>query len=483
MTLFTGENDVYTLDDFVARGRSGDVFRAVASDGSVVAVKVHDRPDGATLEAARLAEVRHRNIVRLVDAGTTDQRCWLATRWVEGVTLARLLADEGPLDLDRARRLVRQMAAALDALHDVGLVHGDLSPNNVLVDPHEQVTVIDLGSAAAHGGSAIDDTTGVELTVTPRYAAPEVAAGGRPGPASDRYALALIAYEAVTGAFPFPEVATPIAMLAHHASSVPLSAAEHRPSLPAGVDDALLEALAKDPSDRPCRATDFADRFDRDEGRSEAATRAPGRRTRVVALCATVVAAAAVLGLVAASGDDAATLPGGDRLVGPAGEARAAACNLVAAPDFEDESLPDDFYGGDDTNTVVRVREGGVDDTSALRVGGVGQYGLFGEVVPVVEGSTYLFSAAVRADGDVGTAAVYVDFLNAGFEQITAERDDVEVGRSVAGSDWTPIVVRAVAPPGAALAVPTFFKDGSDGSLLVDEVVFGDADECSDPAS
>ncbi|MFN3217180.1 MAG: hypothetical protein ACE367_11850, partial [Acidimicrobiales bacterium] len=82
MTLFTGENDVYTVDDFVARGRSGDVFRAVASDGSVVAVKVHDRPDGATLEAARLAEVRHRNIVRLVDAGTTDQRCWLATRWV-----------------------------------------------------------------------------------------------------------------------------------------------------------------------------------------------------------------------------------------------------------------------------------------------------------------------------------------------------------------------------------------------------------------
>ncbi|MFN3254204.1 MAG: serine/threonine protein kinase [Ilumatobacter sp.] len=482
MTVFVGDNGTYTVDGPVARGRSGEVFRGVAGDGTRVAVKVYDRPDGAELEAARLRAVDHPNVVRAIDVGSTRERSWLATQWHDGSTLARLLAEQAPFDLDRTRRLVRRLAEALDSLHRAGVVHGDLSPNNVLVGPGDEITVIDLGSARTHDAAAVDETTGVDLVVTPRYAAPEVAAGSLPGPSSDRYALALIAYEATTGAFPFPDVATPIAMLAHHASSEPVLASEHRPSLPAGIDGAFHHALAKNPHDRPATAACFAELFERDERWSTPPSR---RQRRLLGIGVTALAALAAAGTfwwTAASGDAAQPSAQQDR-VGPAGTARDLACNLVAVADFDDARLPAHFYGGDDTNTAIRVRDGGVDGTAALRLGSAGQYGLYGETVAIVEGITYVFSPALRADGAVETSAVYIDFLDADFDQLTMERDGIELGNSVAGPDWTRSTTRAVAPPGAAYAVPTIFKDGSDGSVVVDEIVFGAAQSCPDLAT
>lgn len=539
--------DAYRLDSRVARGRSGEVWRAIGNDGVAVAVKVHERADDGRREAERLAAVDHPGVVPLLDCGPTDDgRFWLALPWIDGETLAHRLATGAPLPLDRVRALVDELAAALDALHRAGLVHGDLSPSNVLIGGDDRVTLIDLSASLPGDAEAIDRTTGLEVATTPRYAAPEVAGGHPAGPAADVYALTLLAYEAATGAFPYPEVATPIAMLGHHASTPPVAPSEHRPDLPPGVDAALLAGLAKDPARRPATAVDLADVLGLDEvdGSNE---RGPGAVV-LLGVVAAVLGLVAVVGwrqlgsvdgtddqhdglgstAVASSDDPAATgdsaadpsdqgstgrdpaAEGGvDPATGvlavetaspwPAGRAAGLSCNLMATTDAEAGALPDHFYAGDPSNTAALAPGAGVDGTTALRVGADDRFGLYGEIIPIGSHRQFVFTAWLRADGVAGAEGddgvdggggdggrrgfVYVDYLDADFVQLTAERDRLDLDRPVAAVDGGRVLLVSDAPEGSVYAVPTFFKDGSAGSLLVDEVVFGPVTTCPDLAS
>ncbi len=519
MDQLRGQMGAYRIGDHVARGRSGDTFVAEAADGRTVAIKVHDRVVDGRQEADRLARVGHPGVVGLLDQGTTvDGRTWLVLPWVVGRPLTEVLTTDGPLPIDRARRLITQLAAAVDALHDAGIVHGDLSPNNIMVGPDDHLTVIDLGASSdlrpdGQGGgptgtvpgrdpdSAADSdpdpnpnpipeivtTTGLEVEVTPRYASPEVAEGRRPGPASDRYAVGLIAYEAFTGAFPFPEVATPIAMLGHHAASEPVAPSEHRPNLPASVELALLAALAKDPDARPPTAARLARALARDEApigqRRSGATRR--RRSLTAAVAATLLVVGAGFGLTLGGDDDGDGDGdgGSDPSAWASGQAAGLSCNRLQAPDFETGPLPEGFYGGDLTNTVTVAAGAGVDGTAAIRVGDTGTYGLFAEIVPVGSAKAFVFSAWLRREGPVETSALYVDYLDADYQQLTAVRDQLPLGQAVGDPDGGRLTLTSEVPAGAFFAVPTVFKDGSSGSLLVDEVVFGPTATCPDLAS
>ncbi|MEM9612354.1 MAG: serine/threonine-protein kinase [Actinomycetota bacterium] len=577
MPELCGDIDCYRIEDRVARGRSGHVFFGRSSTGAPVALKVHERPDDGWREVERLRRFEHASIIELLDSGQSpDGWVWLALPWVEGRTLAHLLADEAPLPLDRARWLIDQLADAVDELHRGGLVHGDLSPNNMLVDDDDRLRVIDLGASTGGDGAAVDATTGIEVATTPRYAAPEVAEGRTAGPAADRYAVGLVAYEAVTGSSPFPEVATPIAMLAHHASTEPVAPTEHRPDLPAAVDATLLWALAKDPEARPATAMQFADAFAADDladavalgappplavgagppvepgfldggvdvaaldGDAEPDPEAASGRTRFAVLGAALAAATlfAVVGIVllgsggggdggdetAATEADGATgeaadqtdeaggvddgdSPGEDAggdaeddaaptpldqltpaaAVWPAGRAAGYSCNMLQAPGFEVAPLPNDFYGGDDDNTVAAVAGIGAGGSNALRVGGDDSYGFFAEIVTMGSHSEFVLSAWLGTEGEPFFTAVYVDYLDADFVLLTAVRDNLpDDNQAVPPADGglaTRVELRSAAPEGAVYAVPTFFKDGSDGALLVDEVVFGPAGTCPDLAS
>ncbi|MEM9038167.1 MAG: serine/threonine-protein kinase [Actinomycetota bacterium] len=516
------------IERHVARGRSGDVYEAIGPDGAHLAVKVHDRADDGRREARRLRAVDHPSLARLVDEGELgDGRVWLALAWVEGRTLADLVAD-GPLDLPRARRLVRALGDAIDALHLAGVVHGDLSPRNVIVGDG-LVTLIDLGAARLVSSSvALDETAGLDVDTTPRYAAPEVARGEPATSASDRYALAVLAYEAVTGASPYPEVATPIAMLGHHAATEPIPPTEHRPDLPAGVEAALLHGLEKDPDRRPPTGVAFARALRRDE--AVGARDTGGRRRWFVAGAAVVLAAVlagAALGAPSADEPGAvatdsgavdatvavpttasstpaqvvsaapststpvasaapATTAGGSAAapietsnpVWPAGTSATLACNRLEVPAFEQPDLPDGFYGLDVDNTVGLVPDAGVDGTAALRVGGVGAYGLYAEIVPLGPEREHVFSAWVRQQGSLEGMGFHVDYLDADFRQVTFGRDEAIAAGPFGTEDGVRVTVRTVAPGAAAYAIPSIFKDASPGSLLVDEVVFGDAAAC-----
>lgn len=480
--MFQGQFDTYSVQSLVARGRSGEIFRATGSDGQPVAVKRYGLSETGRGEAARLAQVRHDGIVALLDHGETDSgQLWIALPWIDGSTLGAFMADQAPVDLDRAQYVVEQLADAVDTLHAASIVHGDLSPNNILIDDHDRITVIDLSASTVADSEAVGETVGIDVNVTPRYASPEVARGDPAGPASDRYALGLITYELLTGSFPFPDVATPIAMLAHHDGTEPLAPSEHRPHLPVGVDQAILAALAKDADRRPVSATGFAAAL--------AADRSPRRRSRTSLLAGskrwTAGIGLLVFGTVAAlsgvawrgGGDDS------DPARWRANEAAGLSCNIVKVPGFEAAELPDDFYGGDPTNTASLVSGEGIDQSLALRVGGEDRFGLFGEVVPVIPGRGYVFSGSVRHEGDVGTAAMYVDYLNEDFQQLTAFRDFITDGETVGSSEGRRVTIQSNSPADAAYAVPTFFKNGSAGWLLVDEVVFGLRDACPDLTS
>lgn len=474
----------YTVEAAVAHGRSGVVYRAISASGRRVALKIHDRPDAAADEAACLRSVHHERVINLEDDGCTETGgAWIALSWVEGQTLAYLFDTEAPLELERTRRIVEQIGDGLDALHAAGFVHGDLAPSNILVSGDDQVTIVDLATATRVGAASqpLDTTVGVELETTPRYASPEVAKGERPAPASDIYALGLIAYEALTGTSPFAEVATPIAMLSHHASSVPEPLSEKRPDLPGDVEDALSIALSKSGSQRPSSASEFS-RLIAKNGPGNSGSRTSRARSAKVALVC-VGALVAVGLLVMSSRTSEPSLTGEDaqllatRLSVGAGDAAAATCNLVVGAGFDAGNVPEHYYSGDRANTTAAEPGAGVDASSALRVGANGAYGIFGEIVPIIAGEPLILSGWMRLQGEPQVTMMYVDYLDADFQKLAAEVPNPSED-NVGTPDGSRALVVSEPPAAAAYAVPTFFKDSSGGSLFVDEVVFGALDRC-----
>ena len=463
----------FEIIEVVARGASSTVYRAQPAAGSTtIALKIYAAAtDDRTREARLLRQVDHPNVAEYVDTGHQDGRPWMATTWVDGRTLAHLLETEGPLSVDRSVRLVSQLGAAVDAIHDAGIVHGDLSPNNMVVDLHDQLTLLDLGEARDRGAQMQIETTDVSIATTPRYAAPEVAQGNDPIGASDRYAVALIAYEALTGRGPFPAVESPLAMLGHHASTAPEPPTEVLPTLPQHVDDALLGGLAKRPDDRPPTCRDLVAGLT-----GSSAPRKPRPAGFATAVIAGLLAAALIAAVLFVSRSDTAPNEWA------AGDAAALGCNLITVPGFEQGALPRNYYD-EDSAAVVRLTPGvGIARTTGVRVGAAGMYGLLGEIVAVTPNTRYVFSAWVQEQGVPSETSMFVTYLDTGFAVINESPAALTIETSSLRDDERPELT-TTAPAAAAWAVPSFFKDGSDGSLLVDEVVFGVASECSSTPS
>src|SRR6478736_835542 len=206
----------------VGRGGMADIYRATDADlGRSVAVKVlaqHCAEDDDIRErflrearaAARLSGDPH--TVTIYDVGESDGLPYLVMEYLPGGSLdARLAA--GRIDRARAMKWLDQAARALDAAHARGIVHRDVKPGNLLLDKDDNVYVADFGNARAAGVDS-NTQTGVILG-TAGYLAPEQAAGGRATAASDRYALAVVAHELLTGARPGPALSSKLPPEAH----------------------------------------------------------------------------------------------------------------------------------------------------------------------------------------------------------------------------------------------------------------------------
>ncbi|WP_138756675.1 serine/threonine-protein kinase [Modestobacter altitudinis] len=194
----------YVLEELLGRGGSGQVWRArPRGGGPPVAVKVLVRGDAARQEreAALLGELDHPHLVRLHEVVRREVRggpaeVTLVLDLLAGGSLAALLARRGRLRPGEVVTAVAPVAAALAHAHDRGIVHGDLSPGNVVFTAEGRPVVTDLGTARLVG-----DRVGAE--VTPAYVDPVVARGGAPGPASDVFGVAAAAFHALTGIAPW----------------------------------------------------------------------------------------------------------------------------------------------------------------------------------------------------------------------------------------------------------------------------------------
>ncbi len=220
-------------------------------------------------EAQHAGGLSHENIARVYDYGEPDppQPPYLVLELVAGPSLAGMLAA-GPLDPARSLDIIAQTASGLQEAHLAGLVHRDIKPGNLLLAPGGVVKITDFGIARAADAAPVTGTG--QLVGTPGYLAPEQAMGEPATPASDLYALGIVAYECLAGAPPFTGPALAVA-LAHRERPLPPLPGQ----VPADVATLVLELTAKNPADRPRSAGEVARRAGRLAAGAAAARLAP----------------------------------------------------------------------------------------------------------------------------------------------------------------------------------------------------------------
>ena len=240
----------YTVQELLGRGGTGEVWRAVPRRGGppvAVKVLVEGDPQRQAREAALLGELDHPHLVRLVEVvhqprrgGVT--RVALVLDLLEGGSLGALLAARGRLSPGEVVTVCAPVAAALAHVHAHGVVHGDLSPGNVVFTAEGRPVLTDLGV-----GRIIGETAAAE--VTPAYVDPTVARGSAPGPASDVFGVAAAAFHALTGIAPW-NAATPADTLVVAAHGHLPDLAELAPDAPPALLEVIGRGLSADPHER-----------------------------------------------------------------------------------------------------------------------------------------------------------------------------------------------------------------------------------------
>jgi serine/threonine protein kinase len=209
-------------------------------------------------EAVGAARLRHPNIAVVYDAGEAGGSMFIAMQYVDGRSLGQIIDEGGAIPTDRALLLLDQLAGALDAAHEVGIVHRDVKPANVLVE--KRTTGQDFAYLVDFGIAKLLETSGVaaasQVSGTVGYMAPERFAGMTGDRHTDQYSLACVAFQCLTGELPFPGP-DPASMIAGHLQDSSPSVVARRPEFPAAVDEVFARALAKDPDQRFPACGDF----------------------------------------------------------------------------------------------------------------------------------------------------------------------------------------------------------------------------------
>jgi len=213
----------------------------------------------------------HPHVVTIYDVGEHDGRVFMVMELMRGGTVGERLKAGRAIADETALRWLREAAGALDAAHEAGVVHRDIKPGNLLLDERDRLAIADFGIARL----AMEDqlTATGQVLGTASYISPEQAVGAPATPASDRYALAIVAFELLTGDRPFRAEHFAAQARAHVEDAPPL-ATERDPSLPRGVDGVLDRGMAKAPADRWDSATAMVAALDRAMGSARPATEA-----------------------------------------------------------------------------------------------------------------------------------------------------------------------------------------------------------------
>ena len=300
----------YRILSVIGRGGMGVVYLAEDTGlGRHVALKVlapQFSADGGfrnrfERESRLAASLDHPNVVPVFEAGEINGVLFIAMRYVAGPDLRTVLDREGHFDISRAIGVSAQLASALDAAHEHGLIHRDVKPGNVLLaagygtDGGEHVYLTDFGLTKRSSSKSGLTQLG-QLVGTIDYIAPEQITGGAVDGRADIYALGCVFFEMLAGKSPFDRD-TDLATMAAHIHEPPPSLLALRPDLPPATDALIAHVLAKDPDQRFPSAAAFVRQARRDlvGGSSPStATVVSGRVGVVGGAAATVIAASSI---------------------------------------------------------------------------------------------------------------------------------------------------------------------------------------------
>jgi serine/threonine-protein kinase len=247
----------YVVGEFLGSGGMGEVY--LAHDGVLerdVALKIlrsqyagdEEVAERFRQEARSAAGLSHPNIVQVYDRGETeDGTSYIAMEYLSGGTLKEHIGRRAPFGGRETAAVGAQIADALGAAHERGVIHRDIKPQNVLVTASGNLKVTDFGIARA--ASAITSSASGAILGTAGYISPEQAMGEPVGPASDLYSLGVILYEMLTGELPFA-ADNSIAVCMKHVNEPPRPPILLNSEIPEGMNALVLKLLAKHPADR-----------------------------------------------------------------------------------------------------------------------------------------------------------------------------------------------------------------------------------------
>ncbi len=213
-------------------------------------------------EAESLARLNHSSIAQIYDASITDGNFYIAMEYVEGESLREKLRREGVLSLGEAVRILRETCLGLETAHQVGIIHRDMKPENLMLVREEagliKVKILDFGLAILDNRDAMNHHTGIGIVAgTPSYMSPEQINALAVTPATDVYSLGVIGYEMLAGKNPFAGQQS-MEMMYNHINLTPPSLRSLMPNVPLELEAVIMRALEKDPQQRYATAGEFA---------------------------------------------------------------------------------------------------------------------------------------------------------------------------------------------------------------------------------
>jgi serine/threonine-protein kinase len=252
--IFAGR---YQIQSVLGRGGMGIVYRALDRDlDDLVAIKTL-RSDAVSADPTLLdrfkqeiklaRRITHPNILRTHDLGEAGGLRYLSMEYVKGITLKHLVESDTILPMPVALRIAKQMCAGLAAAHEAGVIHRDIKPQNILIEPSGGLKIMDFGIARLTEDRGMT-ATGTVIG-TPDYMSPEQARGLPLDFRSDIYSTGVVLYELFTGTLPF-EGDSPLAVVLKHVQEKPPSPQARNPRIDPKVAAIILRCMQKDPAER-----------------------------------------------------------------------------------------------------------------------------------------------------------------------------------------------------------------------------------------
>jgi serine/threonine protein kinase len=259
------ELDHFRIDAPVAESGMASIFRATdLRDGRQVALKVPHfaiESDPALFDRFQREEaigiaLDHPNVMRIYPAEDRS-RVYMVLEWVEGKLLRQVMSEQPKMPQARAIHITLEILKALEYIHKNGVVHRDLKPENIMLDPEDNIKLIDFGIASQAGAKRLTYAGFTQALGSPDYISPEQVKGKRGDARSDLYAVGVMLYEMLSGKTPFSGP-SPLAVMNDRLINHPLPPQEAEPSISPQMQEVLYRALEREPKNRYPSAHSFA---------------------------------------------------------------------------------------------------------------------------------------------------------------------------------------------------------------------------------